>query len=339
MRLIIIFSFALVTNFCAAQRIQLELIKPQTDASFRGMSVVDNNTAWLSGSKGWVGRSIDGGNNWEFRQVPGFEKMDFRSIYAFDANKAVIANAGTPANILLTTDGGASWQTVYTNRDTSAFIDGVDFWSANEGIIYGDPIGGRMLLIKTTDGGATWREFPSDQRPALNDGEASFAASGTNIRCTGTSDVMIATGGKVSRLWYSSDKGASWRTISAPIIQGESATGIFSLARKSSRIVIVGGNYLQDSLKINHVFYSTDKGVIWNAPSPPTRGYRECVEFLSEKLVVTTGPSGTDISRDGGMTWEPFSDEKNFHVVRKSRKGKLVLMAGGKGKVALLNIR
>jgi photosystem II stability/assembly factor-like uncharacterized protein len=339
MRSILVFLLILICINSYSQDIRLDMIKSDVDASFRGVSAVDDRNAWVSGSKGFVGRTTDGGTTWKFIQVPGFETFDFRSIYAFDHLRAIIANAGAPANILLTTDGGASWKTVYTNADTSAFIDGVDFWNEKEGLIYGDPINGRMLLLRTKDGGLTWEELTENERPLLNEGEASFAASGTNIRCQGTRDVMIATGGKVSRLWHSSDKGSSWRAIPAPIIQGESATGIFSVARKGNKIIIVGGNYLQDSLKVKHVFLSTDKGLTWKAPRKTTRGYRESVEILTDDLVATAGPGGIDLSRDGGANWEPFSDEKYFHVIRKSRKGTLIVVAGGKGKVGIVRLK
>ena len=66
--------------------------------------------------------SSNGGNNWSFTQVKGFEKADFRSLYAFNAKAAVIANAGSPANILVTNDGGLHWQVVYTNTDLCCFF-------------------------------------------------------------------------------------------------------------------------------------------------------------------------------------------------------------------------
>ena len=136
-----------------------------TPTSLRGLSVVDDNVAWVSGNHGWVAISTNGGNNWKAMQVAGFEKYDFRSIYAFNAKTAIIANAGTPANVLLTTDGGASWNVVYKNDDSAAFIDDIDFWNVNDGIICGDPLKGRMMLLRTSDGGKSWKELPTDSRP------------------------------------------------------------------------------------------------------------------------------------------------------------------------------
>ncbi len=300
-------------------------------ASFRGLSVVDDKTVWVSGSKGWIGQSTNRGKSWTFKQLKGYEKYDFRSLYAFDAKTAVIANAGTPAFILRTTDGGITWKEVYKNEDTSAFFDGIDFWNSKEGIIYGDPLKGRLMILHTNDGGQTWKEIPEANRPALADGEASFAASGTNIRCFGKNKVIIATGGKVSRLWVSEDKGIHWRSMKTPILQGTNSTGIFSFAFSNNKNgIIVGGDYKHDSVKTAHVFHTRDGGKTWLQPKTPTGGYRECVEYISPKTLIATGPGGTDISYDGGINWKPICDEKGFHVIRKARNGskELKIIAG-----------
>lgn len=319
------------------QRFQLEKITTNTDAYFRGMSVVDNAVAWVSGSKGVVGRSIDGGKSWRFLQVRGHEKLEFRSLYAFDSLNAVIANAGTPAMILRTSDGGRNWNSVFQNSHPDAFIDGVDFWNPNEGIFYGDAIEGSMLIIRTKDGGKTWEEIPSDLRPKLMAGEGSFAASGTNIRCIGKDNVVIATGGKHSRLFVSSDKANTWKIRQVPIIQGETMTGIFSTAfLDANRGIIVGGNYEIDSLAKDHIFLTEDGGKSWTPPATPTRGIREGCEYLSNNTLIATGYPGIDISFDGGRNWQPFSDEKQFAVVRKARRGSLVVIAGGSGKLGLI---
>jgi photosystem II stability/assembly factor-like uncharacterized protein len=219
---------ALLICFTAiGQTLTLQDCKVEVKSSFRGLSVVDDHTAWVSGGSGWIGKTINGAKQWEFKQVSGFEKLDFRSLYAFDAQNAIIANAGSPAHILKTTDGGNSWQVVYQNNHPDAFFDGIDFWNNREGMIYGDPIEGRMLLLITKDGGKTWTELPNSQRPLLNAGEASFAASGTGIRCSGKSKVIISTGGKFSRLFVSDNKGFNWTVLTPPMLQGESSMGIF----------------------------------------------------------------------------------------------------------------
>lgn len=320
-----------------AQQLRWQPVSPQTNASFRGLSIVSDNVAWVSGSTGWIGRTTNGGKQWTFSQVRGFEKYDFRSLYAFDAQTALIANAGAPAYILYTSNGGADWQTVYTNEDPNAFFDGMDFWNAKEGVIYGDPINGRMLLLRTSDGGHTWAMLPDESRPLLAEGEASFAASGTAIRCMDKGTVVIATGGNISRLWISFDKAVQWKPIAVPVLQGASTTGMFSVAyRDVKKAIVVGGDYKIDTLRTNHVFYTTDGGQHWKAPTVPTRGFRECVTYVTDRTVLATGPSGTDVSYDGGVSWKSFSDEKGFHVLRKARTGSLMIAAGAGGKISLI---
>ncbi len=335
-----LFTFLLLSQYSWAQKITFTSINTGTQASFRGLSVVNNLAAWVSGSKGTYGFTLDGGKTWSFQQIKGYEQYDFRSLFAFNATTAVIANAGSPAYILKTNDGGKSWKEVYKNENKDAFIDGIDFWNTKEGIIYGDPIQNKMLLLHTSDGGDNWTEQSLESRPQLKDGEASFAASGTTIRCIDKQNTIIATGGKTSRLWISNDKGLSWKAQSTPIIQGESSQGIFSVTFKNDikSGVIVGGDFQQDTLKENHVFYTEDGGANWNRPVSPTRGYRECVEYISKNTLIATGPSGTDISYDDGKNWSAVSDEKSFHLIRKTRKGSLVIMAGGQGKVSIVKV-
>jgi len=336
----LLFLFLLITPQCFCQQPVWKNIDTRTNATFRSLSVVDDSVAWVGGTNGWIGRSTNGGNDWAMKQVKGFEKCDFRSLYAIDAKNAVIANAGSPAYILRTKDGGLNWQVVYKNDDTAAFFDGIDFWNYTEGIIYGDPLKGRMMVLRTTDGGLNWLEMPEQYRPALEKGEASFAASGTSIRCRGKSNVVIATGGAVSRLFISTDRGKEWKIIKTPIIQGENSTGIFSVAFiDENNGIIVGGDYKKDTLAKDHVFYTKDGGKTWQKPVKATRGYRECVTYIDPKTAIATGPTGTDISYDGGINWNPLQDEKKMHVIRKSRKGNLVILAGSGGKIALLGLK
>lgn len=329
----VLFIFASQT---LAQSLVVVPLRVNVPSSFRALSVVNNRVAWVAGSNGYVGRTTNGGTTWQFNQVKGFENLDFRSLHAFNQNQAIIANAGTPARILLTADGGKTWRLVYANTHTDAFIDGMDFWNKLEGMIYGDPIDGHMLLLRTTDGGKSWK--PVKQPPQLAKGEASFAASGTGIRCFNKSSIVVATGGTVSRLWYSADKGDTWETMEVPVIQGESSTGIFSVATRDNTWLVVGGDYQHPQQTNRHILLTTDKGKTWQAPALPTRGYRECVENLNGPVWVAVGPTGAELSVDDGNSWNPLSDEQGFHTVRKARRGSLTLMAGN-GKLYVVKVQ
>jgi photosystem II stability/assembly factor-like uncharacterized protein len=329
--ILIVFSY-----ISSAQIKQITPIQNISGASFRGVSIVDDNVSWVSGSKGWIGRSSNKLEEMEFFQVNGYEDLDFRTIYAFNEKTAIIANAGSPARIFRTSNGGKSWEIVYENNNKDAFIDGVDFWNDMEGMIYGDPINGKMFLLFTDDGGKSWMELPENNKPFLKDGEASFAASGTNIRCYGKKRIIIATGGSISRLFISNDKGRSWKVKEVPILQGKSSTGIFSVAFRSNHGIVVGGDYTQDMLTEKHVLYSSNAGKSWHLPIRPTGGYRSCVEYINDNILIATGTSGTDISYNKGKEWQIFIEE-GFHVVKKARKGNRILIAGSEGRINIID--
>ena len=90
------------------------------------------------------------------------------------------------------------------------------------------------------------------------------------------------------------------------------------------------------SMNMNHNFYSLNDGKDWVKPVTTTRGYRECVEAIADKIMLSTGPTGTDISFDNGINWKALSDDAGMHVVRKARKGSLVILAGSDGKIFLI---
>ena len=304
------------------------------NTSLRGLSVVDETVAWASGSKGWTARSINGGKTWIWKQIPGYENLDFRDIEAFSANRALLLSAGTPAVILLTTDGGSVWKEVYRNDSPEIFLDGMDFWDAERGLIYGDPIKSKLVLLKTSNGGVNWEDISQKNTINLMVGEASFAASGTAIRCDSKGNTWIATGGSKSRIFYSSDYGNSWKVNDCPIIQGKSSTGPFSIAFYTKKIgIAVGGDYLIDSSRVNNLILTRNSGKAWLKPFSSTFGYRSAVEYVSKLRLIATGPGGTDISNDGGKTWTNLS-KIGYHTVRKAKSGKLVLLTGSDGRIA-----
>src|SRR5476651_2179389 len=118
------FCFLLINNIIKAQIITLVCQNKQTN--IRGLSVVDEKIAWVSGSNGYIGITDDGGKNWIWQRVKGFEKSDFRDIEAFSDKDAIIMSSGTPALILKTTDGGLNWQLKYHNDDEAYFFDAID---------------------------------------------------------------------------------------------------------------------------------------------------------------------------------------------------------------------
>ncbi|HPG11013.1 MAG TPA: oxidoreductase [Chitinophagaceae bacterium] len=322
------------STILAAQKPSVELLTSDTKTSIRGLSVVNDNVVWVSGSAGMVGRSTNGGKNWKWVQVKGFEKTEFRDIEAFNASTAVIMGIAEPAYILRTTDGGDSWEVVYENKTKGMFLDAMEFWNEKAGIIIGDPIDGRFFITRTFDGGRSWQDIPFDKRPVADSGEACFAASGTNIRALDRDEAVFITGGLKSRL-YKRDE-----IIPLPIVQGKQTTGANSISVWDSnkrnggkKMIVVGGDFLADSISEKNCFISHNGGKTWFEPKEPPHGYRSCVEYVSEKDIFTCGLSGVDYSANGGKTFTWIS-KTGFHVCRIAKQGSAIYLAGNNGKVA-----
>lgn len=315
---------------------QIRILDQGTDTSIRGLSVVNDRTAWVSGSNGWVGRSIDRGQTWTWAQVPGYEEVDFRDIEAFSDHEAVLLSAGSPLLILHTADGGQTWSLVHQDHRPEVFFDGMDFWSdGRRGIAFGDAIQGIMPLLITRDGGRSWEDISERAQLRIAEGEAGFAASGTSIRII-QERIYIGTGGSQSRLLFSDDQGITWYHQSTPLLQGSSSTGIFSIAFQNTlQGVAVGGDFQQDQNAERAVFLTQDGGKSWQAPQVGTRGYRSSVEYIAPNTLIACGTSGVDRSTDGGQTWSAIGID-SYHVTRRAKNGTWVLLAGAGGRIASL---
>jgi photosystem II stability/assembly factor-like uncharacterized protein len=131
----------------------IEPLSSGTKGSFRGLSVVDDDIAWVSGSGGQIGRTTDAGKTWKFHIIKGQEKTEFRDIEAFDAMQAIAMGIGSPANIYRTVDGGETWDLVFSDSGKNMFLDAMEFWNEQSGVVIGDPIDGRFYMARTFNGG------------------------------------------------------------------------------------------------------------------------------------------------------------------------------------------
>ncbi len=325
---ILAFFLFVSTSFAQWQKIDVK-----TDASFRGLDVVSEKVVWASGTGGTVIRTVDGGKNWDVIKVPGAEKLDFRDIEAFGEKVAYILSIGNgdSSRIYKTTDGGKSWKLQFKNTIEKAFFDSIAFWDEKNGMAQSDPVDGKYVFYRTTDG-ETWTKIDTSKMPFAKKGEAAFAASGTCIVTKGKKRIWLITGGMDARVFYSKNRGKSWKVYDTPIVNGTQGSGIFGISmRTKKRGVIVGGNYEKPKEVKNNFAYTKNKGRTWKAASG-LRGYRSGVSYIDKKTIIAVGSSGSDISYDGGKTWKPV-DNKNYNAVQ-SLGEKATWVVGPKGMVA-----
>ncbi len=267
--------------------------------SLRGLSVPSPRVAWASGANGAVVRTVDGGATWASVSPPDSSGSDFRSIVAFDAMRAVVATAGSPARVHRTVDGGASWSIVFEDPRATAFFDALAFADDRRGFLLGDPQDGATQLFETSDGGASWTAVPQPFLPTPVEGEAMFAAS---CGCLLAADELVA----------------------------------FAIARcGEDGFVAVGGDYLDPANATGSACWSADGGATWQR-SEGEPGYRSSVCAIgSGATLVAVGPGGTSVSRDGGKSFSPLADD-GFHAVRASAES--LFAVGSDGRIGTMRL-
>lgn len=284
-----------------------------TDAHFRSISAINERVVWAGGSKGTVLRTSDGGENWEVIKVPNAEKLDFRGIKGIDEKTAVAVSAGLAeegqARIYRTEDAGKTWQQVWQTDQKGVFLDGVAFWDKKNGIIFGDPIDSHLYLLKTADGGKTWELLSPAGLAANLPNEASFAASNSTMVVQGSKNVWIGTGGADhARVFYSSDRGQSWKVTDTPM-KANASSGIFGLRFwDANHGIAVGGDYKADKEAFENIIVTQDGGKTWKkTTSTNPAGLKEAVVKLKNGTLVAVGPAGSCLSKDDGQTWQPLT--------------------------------
>lgn len=301
-----------------------------TKASLRGLSVVSENVIWASGAGGTFLKTVNGGKIWTIGKVPDADKLDFRDVEAFSAEEAYLLSIGEGENsrIYKTSDGGATWRLQFKNSNPKAFFDAFAFWDSKHGMAMSDPVDGKYLLIETKDG-ENWSIVGNEKMPAAKTGEAAFAASGTCILSYGDNDIFLVTGGQDARVFRSHNRGLSWFVAETPLTRGTAGSGIFSIAMFDKKHgVIVGGNYEKPGETGNNLALTNDGGKTWRA-GKGLSGYRSGVTFIDKKTIIAVGSSGSDLSKDGGKTWENL-DRENYNAVRaKGRKAIWAVGANG----------
>jgi len=311
-----------------------EIMETPTQSSLRGLSPVTEEIVWASGSNGTWLLTLDGGQTWESGVIGGLDTVDFRDIEGFSASTALALSSGQPAVIYKTIDGGKNWVEKFKGPE-GAFFDGFDFQKDKNGYVIGDPVEGKWMVLKTHDQGETWYILETSPKAAV--GEAAFAASGSGI-IMGTDNIWFASGGSISRIYNSIDGGSKWTIQDTPMLQGESSQGIYSITRvDNDNMVAVGGDYLQPDFLEKNVILSKDLGKTWTGALGKTpSGYRSGVTYFPRHhWVVTVGPNGSDFSKDGGSTWERFSEEA-FHAVFLDKSQSAVWVSGSNGRIAKL---
>lgn len=309
-----------------------------TTALLQAVSAPGAHAVWISGHRGAVLRSTDGGTSFTLREVPEAARLQFRDIAALDADTAWILSAGNgdQSRIYRTGDGGTTWALQFTNPDSTAFYDCLTFFDSRTGVAFSDAAGGRTLILRTTDGGATWAHLPADAVPAPLEGEGAFAASGGCVTSVGAQHGWIATGGPGARLFRTTDAGATWTVHETPFVHSASGGMTAAAFRDPAHGIAVAGriDQMNADTAAAAVGITTDGGLTWQLTTrPPRAGAPFGVTWVGERALVV-GPGGLFLTTDLGASWTTL-DSRAFWSV--GAEGNSAWAVGPEGRIVRLD--
>ena len=287
--------------------------------SIRAIAVADNKV-FYAGNKNRIGSiNLEDKSKNEITIVKDSLALEFRSL-AQTKDAIFVLNIGNSALLYKFSKDLKMQKVVYEERHEKVFYDSMQFWNNQEGIAIGDPIADCLNIIITRNGGETWAKVPCEKLTKTIDGEAAFAASNTNI-VVKNNRTWVVSGGKKSRVFFSDDKGISWKVYETPIVQGEAMTGIFSADFYDSKIgFIAGGNYDKPEQNFQNKAITIDGGKTWKLVGENKGyGYASCVQFVPKsngKQLVCVGATGIFYSNDFGENWQLLSDDKSLYTLR-----------------------
>jgi photosystem II stability/assembly factor-like uncharacterized protein len=339
----------LVPTFTFAQKHAPTLTPQQsgTTATLIGISPVNPNVVWASGTGGTFVVTTDGGAHWRSGVVPGAEALQFRDVQGISDTIAYLLSIGngTDSRIYKTTDGGATWTAQFVNQNPDAFYDCFAFWNQKRAVAMSDSANGRFPILRTTDG-QTWQDIGDNVTPALP-GEAGFASSGTCIATQGGKRAWFTTGGATpARVIATTDGGDTWNAYPTPLVSGPAGGG-FSIAFRDARHGILGGGDLANPTGVSNNFArSSDGGVTWELTTPaPINEAIFGVAYVpgagdegigsdnrAGHTIVATGRKGTAWSPDEGVTWFALPDLIGYWTVAFANP-KAGWLAGEQGKI------
>lgn len=227
---------------------------------------------------------------------------------------------------------------VYEQTASGTFFNSIAFWNPDEGIILGDPMQGCIDLVETDNNGIDWKKIDCDQLLPAHQNEGAFAASNSNLKIM-NNKVWAVTGGKVSNLYFSSDKGKNWTLYETPLLKNRPTTGAYTMDFYNEKIgFIMGGDYTEPQNKTANKALTTDGGKTWKLMADGNQpGYQSAVRFIPKsngKELVSSGPSGIFYSSNQGKSWKQLSSE-SFHTIRFVDA--TTAYAAGDGKIARLD--
>jgi len=265
--------------------------------AFYGVASPAENVIWAVGRGGKIVRSEDGGRKWA--RQPSATDANLQSIAAWDAARAVVV--GNDATVLLSADGGRSWQAGAGLPSEAQGRKLIRVRRAADGSAYA--VGEFGLVLSAPRFGGAWESLGRQEDVAWND----IAASGHTL-------ILVGEFGRVRR---SADGGRSWQDVASPVKSSLLGVAVSADGRLAVAVGLEGV-----------VLLSADDGRSWRAVSSGTREHLFGVTATSAGWAAV-GDKGLLLRAPAdAQTWEARRLSENsyaWHTDVEAHAGRLYL--------------
>lgn len=303
-----------------------------TNEHYRGLEVNDQ-AAIIGGSLGniFVYKFADD----EIRSFFSMEGSHIRDIDELSNGSHTALAITQPAQIWYRDTPSDYFVVVFEGSDSLMFLDGIDFWEDQRGIAFGDPIDGYPLVLYRELYDKKWSRLNEDRFPKEACDYAGFAASGTSVNCLANGVAVIGLGNETAKVLRSENWGNDWSLIDVPFHKEPNGTGIYSIAFKDTLSGVAVGGHWQNVTCDSSKVYTEDGGLTWHLSSG-IQEYRSCVTYYKDDIYISTGTTGTDISFDGGKSWQ-LLDTIGYNAIAFREDG-LGAAVGNFGKIDIIKL-
>jgi len=306
-----------------------------TKSSFRAIRSHGSHI-WMSGTRGTVIHSSDGGEKFTVSQVPGADSLDFRDLAILDDKTVLLMSAGPAENgaakIFRTENGGMSWELAFQIKEKGYFFDAI-IWEGKQGLILSDPAGPFYGLIRINNKGRNYQLLNPTSHPELQKGEAAFAASGSSLQKTKNGYYIVTGGGEKARVLSSKDA-LNWESIFAEIPGGE-GTGFFSLGvRDAKNLWIGGGNYARIKEGPVPLLESKNAGMSWSKVAGAPAYYVEKI-LWAKPYWILSGPAESSAFDPMNKRWISLGKTPYHNICQV---GDRIYGVGGRGQIGFISL-
>lgn len=209
------------------------------DFASQPFGVMYSYQAWLCGDSGMVMKIYFNTIPSTFRIVKGNlpANLSLKALGSIDTNTAIVAGvSGSTAIVYRTSNAGQNWVQVFTQSGGN--INGIWFKTAQNGIMIGNPVGGRWSVFRTTNAGVNW-DSTGLYLPQAGS-ESGFA---NDIFARGDTVWM---GTNNYRIYVSTNYGSGWSIRNIPGVQNIRCVNN-DFASMGSNLGFIGGDSLLNS--------------------------------------------------------------------------------------------